>query len=83
MGILDKAKDTLSKATESARDKLDDVIDRRKADELLDALGRVVYRQRTGRGSAEDEADIARLVAELQALEAEGTEIDDTEVPEQ
>lgn len=83
MGILDKAKDTISKATESAKDKIDDVIDRRKADDLLDEIGRIVYRQHTGRGSAEDEADIARLVAELQALEAEGTEIDDTEVPEQ
>lgn len=79
MGLLDKAKDTITKATESAKDKYDDVIDRRKADELLDEIGRIVYRQRTARGTDHDEADISRLVAELQALEAEGTEIDDAD----
>lgn len=81
MGLLDKAKDTLTKATETAKDRFDDVIDRRRAEELLAEIGRVVYRQRTERGTDEDDADIARLVAELVALEAEGVEIDDTEVP--
>ncbi|MFZ1489166.1 MAG: hypothetical protein WAS51_04440 [Ilumatobacteraceae bacterium] len=75
MGFLDKAKDTISKATETAKDKIDDVKDKRKVDDLLDDLGRIVYRQRTDRGRPTDDADISRLVAELQALEAEGTDI--------
>ena len=83
MGFLDKAKDTLNKATESAKERLDEFQDKRKADELFDELGRIVYRQRTDRGVESDEDDISLLVAELQALEAEGTElVDDDEMPE-
>lgn len=75
MGFLDKAKETITKATETAKDKIDDVKDRRKADDLFEELGRIVYRQRTDRGSPADDDDVVRLVAELQALEAEGTPV--------
>jgi hypothetical protein len=75
MGFLDKAKEKASHLAEQAKEKIDDVKEKRKADDLLDDLGRIVYRQRTERSDAGDEAEIVRLVAELQALEAEGTDI--------
>lgn len=81
MGFLDKAKDAVTKATETAKDKIDDVKDKRKASDLLEDIGRVVYRQRTERGADADEADIVRLVGELQALEAEGVDVLGTIAP--
>ena len=75
MGFLDKAKEKASHLAGEAKGKLDEVKDKRKADDLLDYIGRIVYRQRTERAEAGDEAEIARLVDELRALEAEGTEI--------
>lgn len=75
MGFLDKAKDAVTKATETAKDKYDDVKDKRKASDLLEDIGRVVYRQRTERGAEADEADLVRLVGELQSLEAEGVDV--------
>lgn len=75
MGFLDKAKQKATHLAEQAKDKIDDVKEKRKADDLLDDLGRVVYRQRTDRGTDTDEAEIARLVGELRALEDEGMEI--------
>jgi len=75
MGFLDKAKEKASHLAGEAKGKLDEVKDKRKADDLLDDIGRIVYRQRTERAEAGDEAEIARLVDELRALEAEGTEI--------
>lgn len=75
MGFLDKAKTKASHLAEQAKEKIDDVKEKRKADDLLDDLGRIVYRQRTERGEPGDEAEIARLVDELQALEKDGTEI--------
>ena len=82
MGILDKAKEKASHFAEQAKDKIDDVKDKRKVDELLDDLGRIVYRQHTERGDAGDEAEIARLVAELKALEADGSEVIPAPKPE-
>ena len=75
MGILDKAKEKATHLAGQAKDKLEEVKDKRKADDLLDDLGRITYRQRTERGEAGDEAEILRLVEELRALEAEGTEV--------
>ncbi|HEY7628019.1 MAG TPA: hypothetical protein VH761_13165 [Ilumatobacteraceae bacterium] len=75
MGFLDKAKQKATHLAEQAKDKIDDVKEKRKADDLLDDLGRIVYRQRTERGTDEDEAEITRLVGELRALEDEGTAI--------
>lgn len=73
MGLLDKAREKATQIAEQAKDKIDDVKEKRKADELLDDLGRILYRQRTERAETTDEAEIARLVAELRALEDEGT----------
>jgi hypothetical protein len=75
MGLLDKAKEKASHLAGQAKEKIEDVKEKRKADDLLDDLGRIVFRQRTERGEAGDEAEIVRLVAELSALEADGTEI--------
>ena len=73
MGFLDKAKEKASHLAEQAKDKFGDVKEKHKVDELLDDLGRIVYRQRTERGEHGDEAEIDRLVDELRALEADGT----------
>lgn len=75
MGILDKAKEKANLLADQAKEKLDDVKEKRKVDELLGELGRIVYRQRTERGVAADDAEISRLVGELQALEADGAEV--------
>jgi uncharacterized coiled-coil DUF342 family protein len=75
MGILDKAKEKASRLAEQAKEKIDDVKEKRKVDDLLDELGRIVYRQRTERGEPGDEAEIVRLIAELRTLEAEGTDV--------
>lgn len=75
MGFLDKAKESLTKATETAKEKIDDVKDKKKANDLLDDLGRIVFRQHTSRATDADAADIARLVGELQALEAQGVDV--------
>ena len=45
--FLDKAKDKTKQIAGSAKDKVDDVKDARKADDLLDDIGRIIYRQRT------------------------------------
>ena len=65
----------VDRAVSDVKDKIDDVKEKRKVDELLDDLGRLVYRQRTDRGEPGDEAVIVGLVAELRTLEAEGVEI--------
>jgi hypothetical protein len=75
VGFLDKAKDKAGQLVDPIREKVDDRKDRRKADDLLDDLGRVAYRQRTDRSRPDDEAEISRLIVELQALEAEGTDV--------
>jgi C-terminal processing protease CtpA/Prc len=75
MGFLDKAKEKATQLAEQAKEKVDDLKDKRKADDLLDDLGRIVFRQRTGRGEDGDDATITALVAQLQALEAEGTPV--------
>lgn len=73
--FLDKAKEKAQQLAGQVKDKVDDVQDRRKADDLLDDIGRIIYRQRTAEDAPDDEARIAELVAELQALEAGGTPI--------
>jgi hypothetical protein len=75
MSFLDKAKEKASQLAHQAKEKVDDIKDTRKADDLLDDLGRILYRQRTDRGEPGDEAAIAELVTSLQALEADGTPV--------
>ncbi len=75
MSFLDKAKEKASQLTQQAKEKIDDIKDTRKADDLFDDLGRILYRQRTERGEAADDAAIAELIGQLQALEADGTDL--------
>ena len=75
MGLLDKAKEKAGHLAGQAKDKIDDVKEKRKADDLLDDLGRIVYRQRTERGEPGDEDEIVRLVEELRTLESDGAEV--------
>lgn len=75
MGFLDKAKEKAQQLAGQAKEKIEDVKEKRKADDLLDDLGRITYLSRTGRTPADAEAEIARLVAALQQLEAEGVEM--------
>ena len=81
MGFLDKAKEKATHLAGQAKEKIDDVKEKRKADDLLDDLGRILYRQRTERGEPGDEAEIVRLVAELRVLEDDGTELVDAAAP--
>ena len=73
--FLDKAKEKAQQLGTAAKEKADDIKDKRKADDLLDDLGRILYAQRTNRGGAEDETKIVGIVEQLQALEAAGTAI--------
>ena len=88
MGILDKMKQQAAQLKDSekvkgvtgkVKEKVEDVQARRKANDLLADLGRLLYAQQTGRTNATAEAEIARLVAELRALEDDGLTI----LPEQ
>ena len=75
MGFLDKAKEKASTLAEKAKEKVDDVQAKRKADELLQDLGRIVFADKTERATATAADDTARIVGELQKLEADGTMI--------
>lgn len=73
--FLDKAKEKAQQLGTAAKEKADELKDKRKADDLLDDLGRILYAQRTARGGADDETKITDIVAQLKALETEGTPI--------
>jgi hypothetical protein len=77
MGFMDKVKDTANKAAEQAqkaaetgKDKLEEQKLKKKVGDLKEELGGIVYAQRTGNPVANAEADITRIVGELQATEA-------------
>jgi C-terminal processing protease CtpA/Prc len=73
--FLDKAKEKASQLAAQAKDKVDDHQARSKADDLLDDIGRIIYRQRTtGATEPGDEAALDALVAELKALADAGTD---------
>ncbi|MGB8858556.1 MAG: hypothetical protein WCC60_04840 [Ilumatobacteraceae bacterium] len=73
--FLDKAKEKAQHLANQVKDKVDDVQDRRKADDLLDDIGRIVYRQHTEGTQADDATRIDELVAKLKVLEETGTPI--------
>jgi hypothetical protein len=76
MSFLDKAKEKATQLATQAKEKVDDIQDKRKADDLLDDIGRIIYRQRTtGTVNPDDDAKIGELVEALQALEAAGTSV--------
>jgi hypothetical protein len=73
--FLDRAKAKANELTNKAQEAYEDVQGKRKADGLLDDLGRIVYADRTGRTMPNADAEMDRLVAELQKLEAEGVPV--------
>jgi hypothetical protein len=75
MSFLDKAKSKATQLTHQAKEKFEDIKETRKVDELLDDLGRITFRQHTGRGLDGDTAEIAVLVRKLQDMEAEGADV--------
>jgi hypothetical protein len=82
MGFFDKVKEQAEKAKVQAQDlkgkvgvKVDEVQGKRKADDLLDDLGRFLYAEQTDRPLPGAESEIQRIVTELKALEADGIEI--------
>jgi hypothetical protein len=80
MGLLDKVKETAQKGADLAKegvkagqDKLDEQKAKRKIDDLKEELGGVVYAQKTGASTEglDPEVEIARIVAEISAVDAE------------
>ena len=85
MGLLDKVKETAQKGADLAKegvkagqDKIDEQKLKKKISDLKEELGGVVYDQRAGRTAAglDPEVEIARIVAELNAAEADLAEGD-------
>lgn len=83
MGLMDKVKEQAATATAVAKDaaqkgqaKVEELQAKRAADSLLRELGSAVYSQHAGHGTARSQAEVDRLVAALQAHEAENGPID-------
>ena len=86
MGLLDKVKETAQKGADLAKDgvkagqdKIDEQKLKKKVADLKEELGGVVYDQKSGATAAgvDAEVEIARIVAEINAVEAELAEGDD------
>jgi hypothetical protein len=86
MGLLDKVKETAQKGADLAKEgvkagqeKIDETKLKKKIADLKEELGGVVYNQRAGRTTEglDAEVEIARIVAEINAAEAELAEGDD------
>src|SRR5262249_57510344 len=80
MGLLDKVKETAQKGADLAKegvkagqDKIDEQKLKKKVGDLKEELGGVVYAQKSGTTAdgVDPEVEIARLVAEINAAEAE------------
>ncbi len=70
MGLMDKVKAQASELAAQGKAKYDQVQATRRADAMLRNLGAVVYKERTGRGGPDSQAQIDKLVADLSAHEA-------------
>ena len=75
MALLDKVKSQAKDLKGKVEGKVEDVQAKRKVDDLLDDLGRILYAQRTERPMPDADAEISRIVDELKALEDEGAEV--------
>jgi hypothetical protein len=80
MGLLDKVKETAQKGADLAKegvkagqDKLDEQKLKKRVGDLKEELGEVVYAQKSGTTTEglDPEVEIARIVAEINAVEAE------------
>ncbi len=77
MGLLDKAKDAAKvvgdKAQEglkAGQEKVDEVKTKKQIDDLKQEIGGIVFLQRTGAAPTTADADIDKLVQEIQDAEA-------------
>lgn len=75
MSLLDKAKEKATQLASTAKEKVDDFKEQRKADGVLADLGRITFRQHTDAGTDGDTAEIAKMVSELKSLAAQGAVI--------
>ena len=83
MSLLNKVKEQASHLdrdkvrgmADKVKGKVEDIQGKRKADDLLDDLGRLLYAERTGRPVPGADVEIDRLVTELRTLEDEGVPI--------
>ncbi len=78
MGFMDKVKDAARQVGDKAQEglkagqeKLDDVKTNRRISELTHELGSIVFRQHTQGPAAGDDAEITRLVAEIEEAKAQ------------
>lgn len=77
MGLLDKIKDTANKAAEgvqqaveTGQEKLEESKLKKKIGDMKEELGGIVFAQRTGNTAENTEAEITRVVGEIQTAEA-------------
>lgn len=76
MGFLDKVKAQAEQTLKQGQEKIDEVQAKRRADGLLRDLGAWYYAVQTSRDDGEGEGELARLIAELKAHEAEHGPLD-------
>ena len=81
MGLMDKVKETAQKGADAAKgavsagqEKIDDLKIDKKIKELKESLGGLVYAQKSGNPVDDYDAEVTRLVGEIQAAEAERAE---------
>jgi hypothetical protein len=85
MGLFEKAKEQAAihlkdrekvrEMAEKVKAKVEDVQTQRKANDLLQDLGRLLYAQKTGRVNPTADTEIDRLVSDLRTLEDDGLTI--------
>jgi len=78
MGLMDKVKAQATQIAERAQEagkvgqaKIEALQAKRKADSLLEELGRITFESHTGRGAPGDEGRVADIVEQLRQYEAE------------
>jgi hypothetical protein len=70
MGLMDKVKAQATELAQQGKAKYDQVQATRRADAMLRNLGALVFKDRTGRGAPDSQAQIDKLVADLSAHES-------------
>jgi hypothetical protein len=77
MGLLDKAKeaaktvgDKAQEGIKAGQEKIDEAKTKKRISDLKEELGGIVYQQRTGGAAADADAEIGRIVGEIQEAES-------------
>jgi hypothetical protein len=71
MGLTDKVKAQASQVAQAGKAKYDQAQASRHADAMLQQLGAAVYAECTGRGTADSQARINKLINDIAAYERE------------